>query len=246
MKRLLINITLLLTLWESCYYLDVFSGTLPSLFDVIAALLTTKLAVEILISLLTTLRISLLGVLIGTLIGYFFGILTGLYPTTLKPPIYSYLNGLKAIPVTILLPLILIVFGYQQFATALISIPIIAIIGVNISEACNGVNKNRVSIIKFLPLSNLNYWYHILRWETLIVLFASLRIVISYALALQIAFEYFLLHVNGIGKFISLSYGAERYTDTYAAILFVSIIGISLIKLLDIFSKQFLKWKTQT
>ena len=71
------------------------------------------------------------------------------------------------------------------------NIPIIAIIGVNIGEASEKINQNRLSVINLLSISKFNYWTHILRWETLDILFASLRIVITYALALQIAFEYF-------------------------------------------------------
>lgn len=71
---------------------------------------------------------------------------------------------------------------------------------------------------------------------------------ITYALALQIAFEYFLQHTKGIGEWINrVEYGkGDNYLgNMYAAIFVVALFGILCIKSLDKISKHQLKWKTQ-
>lgn len=199
------------------------------------------------IAMLVTLKYVILSLLLGVSVGYSLGVFLGVTPSV-RGFFYGYLNGIKAIPVTILLPLFLAFFGFHNFPIPIISVPIMAIIAVNIAEACDKINSNRQSLAKLLEISKFKYWLHILRWETLDILFASLRIVITYALALQIAFEYFLNHLKGIGCYISVVYSGSadnRLGNMYAAILLIAFVGIGSIKILDIISQKQLKWKTQ-
>jgi ABC-type nitrate/sulfonate/bicarbonate transport system permease component len=247
MKHRIINIVLFLFLWQVAVWLNIFSGKLPSLLDVCFAFGDLSVLTEMIICLLITFKYIIISLLIGVLIGYFLGIIISLYPK-LKHFTYDYLNGIKSVPVTILLPLLIAIFGIYYFSIPTISLPIAAIMAVNIGQASEKVNKNRQSIVKLLSITKFDYWLHILRWETLDDLFASLRIVITYAIALQIAFEYFLAHLKGIGRYIYLVYNGSRDNklgETYAAIILVAFIGILLIKILDIYSKKALKWKTQ-
>lgn len=247
LKKVILNTAIFIILWQVAHWLNLFSDKLPSLLSVAKAYINPNVVVEMLIALSTTLKYVAASLILGISIGYCLGIIIGLTPKV-KSFSYSYLNGIKAIPVTVLLPLFLAVFGYQKFPIPIIAVPITAIIAVNIAQACEKTNVNRQSLAKLLAISKFNYWLHILRWETLDILFASLRIVITYALALQIAFEYFLQHTKGIGEWIyRTDYGqGENYLgNMYSAVILVAFVGIMFIKLLDLISKHQLKWKTQ-
>lgn len=247
MKNNLRNILIFIILWEVIVYLNFFKGKLPSLLEVKTAFVDLEVLGEIGSSLLITLKYVFASLLIGSSLGYIIGTYIGLNPK-IKKIIYPFLNAIKTIPITILLPLFLSLFGYENYPIPIISLPILAIIGANIAEAIVLINLNRTSSYKFFEIPKFNYWLHILRWETLEVLFSSLRIVITFTLALQIAFEYFLMHQKGIGYYIKLVYEGSRANkqgETYLAIIIVAFLGITSVKFLDLISKNILKWKVQ-
>lgn len=247
LKHKIFNIIVFLILWQTLVWINIFSSRLPSLLEIFRSFVDLLLLKEMLICTFITFKYVIFSLLIGSGVGYFIGILIALNPK-FKSFSYDYLSGIKSIPVTILLPLLIAIFGYKGFPIPTISLPIAAIMGANIGQASEKVNKNRQSLSHLLYISKYNYWLHILRWETLDDLFGSLRIVITYAIALQIAFEYFLMHIKGIGNFIYLTYNGSRNNnlgETYAAIVLVAFIGIILIQILDFISKKALKWKTQ-
>ena len=247
MKNSLRNLIIFALLWQFTVYLNLFNGKLPSLIEVKNALIDYNVLVEICLSLLITLKFVLASLTIGTILGYSIGTFIGLTPK-IKSIIYPFLNAIKTLPITILLPLFLSVFGYENYPIPIISLPILAIVGANIAEATIVINLNRTFTAKFLSMSKFNYWLHILRWDTLDVLFSSLRIVLTFTLALQIAFEYFLMHQKGIGYYIKLVYEGSRENkqgETYLAIIIVAFLGIISIKFLDLISKNILKWKVQ-
>lgn len=247
MKKIAFNIVFFVAIWQIVHYLHLFGDKLPSISSVLIAFYDLDVVIEILFAFCVTLGNVFASLVLGIFLGYLLGITIGETPK-IRSFFYSYLNGIKAIPITVLLPLFIAAFGYKNFPIPIIALPITAIIAVNIAESCDKINVNRMSVAKLLSISKFNYWYHILRWETLDILFASLRIVITYALALQIAFEYFLQHTKGIGEWINrVEYGkGDNYLgNMYAAIFVVALFGILCIKSLDKISKHQLKWKTQ-
>lgn len=247
MKKTFFNIIFFVLIWQTVHWFHLFDDKLPSIMAIFYAFYDLNTVGEIFFSFCVTLSYVAASLTLGIILGYLLGIIISETPK-IRGFLYSYLNGIKAIPITVLLPLFIAAFGYKKFPIPIIALPITAIIAVNIAESCDKINVNRLSVVKLLSISKFDYWYHILRWETLDILFASLRIVITYALALQIAFEYFLQHTKGIGEWINRveSGKGENYLgNMYAAIFIVAFFGILCIKLLDKISKHQLKWKTQ-
>lgn len=235
-------------LWELLIFIDLFDKSLPHLHYVLLCLTDILFIIELFNSLVLTFKIVGISLVVGSLLGYIVGILMSLYPY-LYSNLYHILNGIKSIPASILLPLAIALFGLQDFAIPIIALPIFAILAVNISNACLETNSNRKSLIIFLNLSKYFYWKNVLFYETLDTLLSSMRIVITYALALQIAFEFFLQHKMGIGKLIhDYYYGDQEGNDAklFFCVIVIALIGVYSIKFLDKYSNSKLKWKIKT
>ena len=114
MKNSLRNLIIFALLWQFTVYLNLFNGKLPSLIEVKNALIDYNVLVEICLSLLITLKFVLASLTIGTILGYSIGTFIGLTPK-IKSIIYPFLNAIKTLPITILLPLFLSVFGYENY-----------------------------------------------------------------------------------------------------------------------------------
>ncbi len=84
-----------------------------------------------------------------------------------------------------------------------------------------------------------------LSWESLDILFSSLRILITFILALEIAIDFFLTLNNGLGAFVHEKYYGDvsQLPGMYSGIILISIIGMFFIKMLDLISSKLILWK---
>lgn len=99
-----------------------------------------------------------------------------------------------------------------------------------------------------MHIGRFNYVIHILFFETLETLFSTLRVMLTLALTLEVAFDYFLSMNKGIGDYIRSyyeSYASNKTTYIYAGILVISLCGILLVKALDLLTDKFMQWKVK-
>lgn len=240
----LINILIVGITWYILSILPFIKGTIPNPFSVIKILLSTEL-----FTIISRLCITLLNVLIilaaSTLIGYPIGFLCG-YNKYINSQLYPIFNSLKSIPITVLLPVFIVVFHLDYFLYPLIAVPLIANLSVNISQSVSQINENRLNIVSLMGIKKKRIFIHIYFWETVEPLLTTMRILVTYALTIEIALDYFLRTSQGIGSYIFSqynSYDEHKYSYMFAGILIVSIVGISSIKLVDLISNKLLKWK---
>lgn len=219
--------------------------SIPNPIDVITVLLSSEFF-NIIDHLLRTLSVFIIVLLVSIVMGYSIGLLA-FYNKNISDFIYILLNGIKSVPTTVFLPVFMMVFKLDYYIYPMISTPLIAILGVNIAKSLEEVSENRSHIINSLAIKKSYYFKHILYWETLDTFFATLRILITYALTLEIAFDYFLGTSHGIGDYIRTQYESydvsTGYVQMYAGIIVASLIGVFLIKILDMISNKVLSWK---
>lgn len=232
--------------WQLCFYFDLFEGQIPSVISVFKVFLVLDNVSDIIVHLSRTLYIFIQCLIFGGIIGYSLGIFMGVNKW-FKIVFYNFLNAIKSIPVTILIPIAIIVFKLSNFLVPLLSLPVAAIIAVNMADACENSNKNRQGVLSLINVNRYAYFTHILFFETLEVLFSTLRIIVTYIIALEIAFDYFLNLNKGIGFYIYNNYQGDisHLPKMYAGILIVAILGIGIVKALDIISKKSITWKKQ-
>ncbi len=232
--------------WYLLYYFDFANSTIPSPFDVIQLLTSTEI-LSLSSRLLVTLSTVFVALTVSIIIGYAIGVVSS-FSTVCYSIFYPFFNGIKSVPITVFLPLFLVVFHLEHFVVPMICVPLIATLGVNMANASRSVNGTRDSIANSLLIGRFAYFRHILFWETLETFFATLRVIFTYALTLEIALDYFLRYNKGIGDYISgyyESYYDDKYVYMYAGIVVASVSGIVLIKVLDKISIRFLQWKIQ-
>lgn len=242
----IIVLPIFLVVWQLCFYFDLFQGQIPSVYSVLMVFLNFDNISDITTHLLRTLYIFIQCLIFGGILGYVFGIYMGINKW-FNIVFYNFFNAIKSIPVTILIPIAIIVFKLSNFLVPLLSLPVVAIIAVNMADACNNINKNRYGVLSLIKINKYAYFTHILFFETLEVLFSTLRIIVTYIIALEIAFDYFLNLNKGIGFYIYNNYQGDinHLPKMYAGILIVAILGISIVKALDIISKKSITWKKQ-
>ncbi|NPD48104.1 ABC transporter permease [Lentimicrobium sp. S6] len=242
----IILIPVFLLVWQIFYYLNLFEGQIPSVISVFKVFFKLENSLEIMSHIGKTLYIFIQCLILGSILGYTIGVLMGLNKI-INIIFYNFFNAIKSIPITILLPIAFIVFKLSHFLVPLLSLPVIAILAVNISDACNNINKNRFEIISLIKIRKYEYFKHVIFFETLEVFFSTLRVLVTYVIAVEIALDYFLNLNKGIGFFIYKNYSGsvEYLPKMYAGIIVVAILGIGLIKILDLISKKAILWKKQ-
>lgn len=235
-----ISFFIFIIIWE----VVAFTYEVPHLLEIIKFMIFSENSNEIFLALINTIwpvgKILILGIILGYVFGLFIG--TSVYAYSI---LYDLMNAIRSIPITILIPLYIIVFKLENFLVPLIVTPIVALISVNVAQACKAISLERNIQFKFLNFNYLERIGHVYFWETLEVTLSTLRIAVGYALALQIAIDYFLGFDKGLGHYVYVSYISSYNNSTISmisGIFIVSIIGIILVKIVDFISKKTLKW----
>lgn len=179
-----------------------------------------------------------LGVLLGTPLGVL------LAATKRKlGGVYATFAGLKAVPVTILIPVFLSVFGLELFIVPLVALPLLLNFSVNTAEAVAQASKTRLLLLRSWSVPHKVYLKHVLPFECLDALLQTARVMLPFAFALHIALDYFLCISEGLGCYVQSAHVRYEHGRMYAAMLVVAVLGLCLGKGIDLVSKRLLLWK---
>ncbi len=220
------------------------NNTIPNPINVLKVLLSVELF-EIMKRLLITLGIVVSILIFSSILGYLIGLACGINKF-MHSLLYPILNSIKSIPITVLLPVFVAIFHLKYFLYPLIALPLIANLSVNISQAVKNINENRLNIVSLWGINKIDIIKHIYFWETVEPFMSTMRILVTYALTIEIALDYFLSTSEGIGSYIFKqynSYADNKYSFMFAGILIVSMAGIFSIKIVDEISSKLVKWK---
>jgi ABC-type nitrate/sulfonate/bicarbonate transport system permease component len=232
-----------IAIWEAVHYANILEGEIPSFFVIIYCLFNEDTLIELIEAFFNSMIAFTLSAFFGVTIGYLFGVLMGAYKF-IRELFYGIFNSLKSVPVTVLIPVFLILFGLDAYYIFLITVPPLAIVAVNISDSYYSTNLTRKTILKFKDVSPLSFVKHIFFWDSLDILYSTLRVVVTYVLALEVALDYFMNTSDGLGHFVRDNYNsANTYPQMYLAIFIVAILGITLVSFINIISEKTLLWK---
>lgn len=236
----LLLVIVFIGLWQIVYMSKVLKGELASPWGVITTFIDYPQILYIGILVLKTLMFSLTAVFLGGSIGYIIGLIGFFGKISI---IYKIASAIKSIPVTVLLPVFIAVFGYNNMILPMVSLPIAAMMCVNIWDSCRRLNLQRNQLRKLLNVGIFVYVKDIVFWETIEVAIVTLRTALPYSLALVIVLDYFLGIAKGIGDFLNNAAATYNCNELYAGIFLIAALGILLIAALDKFAKKILVWK---
>jgi sulfonate transport system permease protein len=186
----------------------------------------------------------LLSLAAGLLLGCATGCAMGLSRKA-KTLLYFPASLFKSVPVSVFLPVFMIIFHLDYYIYPMLCIPVWAMVAVNIANSISDMPLERTLQRRLLGLPLRDYLRDIVFWETLDTLFATIRIAAPFCLTLQVALDYFLNANRGLGAFIRARYESASYRPMYVAILFVCAFGFAMLSATDELSQRLQKWKTR-
>lgn len=219
---------------------------LPTPSAVAVAFGDITLTGKLLPALLESMRLLFLGFLAALVLGIVLGLLVGRYAVadrTLSP----YFNGLYALPVVALVPLVLVWFGFGL--TGRVIVVFLAAFFPILINTYTGVRETPADLLEVARSFGVDNEFGLLRRvvvpATVPFMMAGVRLGIGRAVVGMAIAEVY-LRLGGIGALIA-SYGAVfRTAYLMAAILPLPLLGIGLTKLFARFEKRFEYWRVST
>jgi NitT/TauT family transport system permease protein len=236
-------VVLMVSLWETSAFCGACGGRWPHLHDVAIALVrfSPELAWRTALTGLSVASSLILGAVAGGALAVY------LSSSRFRiPGLYTVIAALRPVPVTILIPVFLSIFGLSRFVIPLIALPIATNLSVTLTQAAAACSARRKTLLLSWGVSDRAYLQHVLRFELLDTMFATARILIPLCFALNIALDYFLYTTDGIGAFVSAAYDRREFSRMLAGTLVVALVGVILAWTVDVTSRRSLKWKRDT
>lgn len=233
-------LSVLISLWEWAAYAGACGGRWPHLVPVFVSIGDNAVA------LLEGALLTCIAVACSLAIGLVLGIPFGVYLASSRYRLfgmYEVVAAIRPLPVTVLIPVFIAVFGLDGFAVPLIAVPVVANVAVNAATAIRSCGRRRRALYASWEVGHLTYARHVLIFEVMESLAATMRIMIPYALAVHIALDYFLQSHNGLGAFVANAYQTYAYAPMFGGIFVVLGIGLLLTVGLDNLLARSLRWK---
>lgn len=235
----LIGIGFILVLW-TLMHLMIQTAAIPSPVKTVLSLYD-QLKNGLLIDLLYSLYRVMVALFFSSLLGTALGIAMGLSPKMdqiISPIVYI----LYPLPKIAFLPILMILFGLKETSKILLIVLIIIFQFILSSkQAIDGIPSNLVISMTSLKQSKIMHLKNLYIPAVLPSFFTSLRV--SFGISISILFfgENFAT-TYGMGYRIMNAWAMANYTQMFAGILLLSLVGLVVYGLIDIIQKRACKW----
>jgi NitT/TauT family transport system permease protein len=238
-NRMLHGILIILLFWYLTH-LAINSSVIPSPYNTVI-IFFRLLRGELLLHLLVSLYRILIAIIISLAIGIPLGIIMGLNRKvdSLLSPI-TYL--IYPIPKIAFLPVFLILLGFGDTPKITLVVTIIIFqIQIAVRDAIKEIPSGLFYSVRTLGLSRIQTYRHLIIPAILPKLFSSVRITIGISISVLFFSENFAT-VYGIGYFIMNTFSILHYEEMFAGILGLSLMGLLIFKLIDVFESRVCPW----
>ena len=189
--------------------------------------------------------ITLRAVVQGLVIAIVSGTLVGLAMGRLKVAdrlLRLYVNGLYAMPMVAILPLLTIWFGYGPSARlATVVFASFFPIAMNMSDGARSVPAEYLEVAKACRASWVDVWFGITLPSSLPYLLAGLRLAVGRALVGAVVAEFF-ISIEGIGYFILFQSRTFHHDAAFVGVLLLAGFAVGTDALIDWFTRRRLRW----
>lgn len=238
-NRTIYGSLMVILLWYILHYL-LQSAVVPSPHQTIYHFLMI-FPNTLIIHLISSLGRIIAALLISLFFGVIFGLLLGMnkhFDSLFTPIVYI----LYPIPKIAFLPVLMILLGLGNLPKIiLITIIIIFQIIVTTRDAVKGLSKELFYSVQSLGMNKLQIYQHMIIPAILPKILTSLRISVGTSVAVLFFAENFAARY-GIGYFIMNSWSTVDYLGMFSGILALSIMGLSLFKLIDFMENKLCAW----
>ena len=188
-----------------------------------------------------TLRAVVEGLLIAVLSGTLIGLAMGRI-RVVDRLLKLYVNGLYAMPMVAILPLLTIWFGYSP-AARLATVVFAAFfpIAMNASDGARSVPAEYLEVALACRARWTDVWFGITLPSSLPYLLAGLRLAIGRALVGAVVAEFF-ISIDGLGYFILFQSRTFHHDAAFVAVLLLAGFAVGMDALIGWFTRRHLRW----
>lgn len=236
-----ISIVILLAIWQWGSTLPNLVDTLPSATDTIAELWRLLFEPTTWTAIWETLQMAIIGFAIGVVIAIPLGILVGLSPVAYQSTKFTF-NFLRVIPPIVLIPIAVLVLGPTMLmGIVLVAWPVIFFLMVNTSY---GVRDTDPTLIETMKCYQLGFWWQV-RYARIPAAapLIALGIRITAVIAVLVAVVAGLIGgAPGLGRELMYSQLNGFPTTTFAIVLLLGILGLSVSRLVEYLQPKIIFW----
>lgn len=186
-----------------------------------------------------------IGFFFGTVIGVFFGIFLG-YWKRLYYASTPFVDFLRSIPVTAILPLFLLFFGIGDVAKiAAIAWASGLMMLINTVLGVASIPPTRIMVVSTLRAHAYQRLFFVILPDALPQIFIGIRTAISFAVVVGVVSEMLLSSTAGIGSSIYNSSMMYRTDDVYVGILLTGVIGFTLNLVMARIDNKLVHWRAK-
>lgn len=178
-----------------------------------------------------------MAVVIGTVVGLAMGRMR-----TVDRAFAVYVNGLNAMPMVAVLPLLTLWFGYTGDARmATIVFAAFFAIALNMADGARAVPPEYLEVARSYRANWLGIWFGITVPAALPYLLAGLRIAAGRALIGAIVAEFY-ISLDGLGFYILFNSRSFHHDEAFVAVLLLALFGLGIEAAMNWAMRRFLPW----
>jgi len=239
MKKIL-SIILLITIYQTVYFLFPIHNYFPSVFQILQALLKNLSNQEIYLDIIASLLRILIGFSIAGIIGISLGLILA-YDKRFKE-IKMYIDLLRPIPPIAWIPIAIIVFGLGNSSSYfIVFLGAFFPIFTNTYFGAISIPKIYKNVALSFQIGKIRYFTKILLFFTLPYIFTGLKIGIGMAWMSVIAAE-LIGAQSGLGYFIQLNRLLLQTDNIIIGMILIGVIGYLLQKIIEFMEKTLVIW----
>ncbi|MGM0602987.1 MAG: ABC transporter permease [Bacillota bacterium] len=234
---------LLILIWEFVVsFFDIETWILPAPGRIINEIIETRAL--LFRHSLRTLFESIFGLIISSIAGIITGVII-FHFDILKRTFYPLLVVSQTVPIVILIPLLVIWFGFGILPKILIVILACFFpAAVNTIDGLSTADNDMINLLKSMGATNWQVFTKVRVPAALPMIFSGLRISATYAVMAAVVAEWMGSDM-GLGVFIVRSSNSYLTARVFAGIVFISLFSILLFKSVDLLEKILVPWKEQ-
>ena len=181
------------------------------------------------------------GLVLALVLGTAVGLAMGRKPVVERALRY-YVNGLYAMPMVAVLPLVTLWFGYTNAARmATIVFAAFFAIAINAADGARAVPPEYIEVARSFRARGINIWLGIAVPASLPYLLAGVRLAAGRALIGCIVAEFF-ISLEGLGFYILFNSRTFHHNEALVAVLVLAAFGIGVEMLINWVTRRFLPW----
>ena len=183
------------------------------------------------------------GCALGLLSGIFGGYLLSL-SATFRGLTSASLEFFRALPVTAILPLFLLLFGVGDAGKiAMISFPTFLLLTSYVDAAIRSCSRTRFETLRSFGATRLQCAYLLILPEITPTLLLGIRLSLALGLVVAVVSEMFIGTEHGLGQKVYESYMMNNVSSLYAHIVVIGLLGLFSASVVQLLELQTSTWK---